>query len=86
MREAKELEEKKKRQEEDGENKYDYGTYGQTNRAGMFGGVKSKKTQNFSKKATVGGSKLGGVKGVATSGLGVEKSKLKRTTTTMGKR
>lgn len=28
LREAKELEERKKRQEEDGDNKYDYGTYG----------------------------------------------------------
>jgi len=85
LREIKENEEKKKRQEEDGDNKYDYGTYGQTNRAGMFG-VKSKGTKNTSKKTAVGGSKVAGVKGVATTVPGVEKTKLKRTTTTIGKR
>jgi hypothetical protein len=52
----------------------------------MFGGIKAKKAQNFKTKATIGGSKAGGIKGVTTSGVGVEKSKLKRTTTTMGKR
>jgi hypothetical protein len=52
----------------------------------MFGGIKSKKPQNFKTKAAVVGSKAGGIKGVATSGVGVEKSKLKRTTATMGKR
>jgi len=52
----------------------------------MFGGVKSSKTKNFIKKTAVGGSKVAGVKGVATSGPGVEKTKLKRTTTTIGKR
>lgn len=51
----------------------------------MFGGIKAKKTQNFKTKTTGGGSKVGGIKGVATSGVGVEKNKLKRTNT-IGKR
>ena len=51
----------------------------------MFGGIKGKKTQNFKTKATGVGSKAGGIKGVATSGVGVEKTKLKRQGT-IGKR
>lgn len=34
VREVKDAEEKKKRMEEDEENRYDYGNYGQTNRLG----------------------------------------------------
>lgn len=39
--------------EEDGENKYDYGSFGFLNRAGIFGGLKNqKKVGSFKSKGT----------------------------------
>lgn len=74
--------------EEDGENKYDYGSYGQTNRAGMFGGLKNKKAVGgFKSKCTGSNANKGSTMKVSAAGqFGIEKTKLKRTTTTVGKR